>query len=134
MREGVNTVSLAGASVILMTQTYSMMVAGKRVDGPETFDIHNPYDGALVGTTSWATPEQVEEAVETAHQLRNDAAALPIHVRAEALAQISRTISERLEEIAQLISAENGKPILWARAEASRAVSVFRIAAEEARR
>ena len=111
-----------------------MVVAGKRVDGSETFDIRNPYDGALVGTTSWATPEQVEEAVEAAHQLRNDAAALPIHVRAEALAQVSRTIAERLDEIAQLISAENGKPIMWARAEASRAVSVFRIAAEEARR
>jgi acyl-CoA reductase-like NAD-dependent aldehyde dehydrogenase len=117
-----------------MTQTYSMVVAGKRVDGSETFDILNPYDGAVVGTTSWATPEQIEEAVEAAHQLRDDAATLPIHVRAEALAQISRTISERLEEIARLISAENGKPIMWARAEASRAVSVFRIASEEARR
>ena len=50
------------------------------------------------------------------------------------LHQVSRTIAERLDEIAQLISAENGKPIMWARAEASRAVSVFRIAAEEARR
>ena len=126
------TPSTRRASVFLMTQTYSMVVAGKRVDGSETFDIRNPYDGALVGTTSWATPEQVEEAVEAAHQLRNDAAALPIHVRAEALAQVSRTIAERLDEIAQLISAENGKPIMWARAEASRAVSVFRIAAEDA--
>ena len=41
---------------------------------------------------------------------------------------------ERSEEIAQLISAENGKPIKWARGEVGRAVSVFRFAAEEARR
>lgn len=40
----------------------------------------------------------------------------------------------RSEEIAQLISAENGKPIKWTRVEVGRAVSVFRLAAEEARR
>ncbi|WP_191844663.1 aldehyde dehydrogenase family protein, partial [Catellatospora chokoriensis] len=33
-----------------------------------------------------------------------------------------------------LISAENGKPLMWARAELGRAVSTFRWAAEEARR
>lgn len=111
-----------------------MWVAGKPVDGPDTFEIRNPYDDQLVGTTSWATAQQIEEAVEAAHQLRDEAAALPIHVRAEALAKISQTISERSEEIAQLVTAENGKPILWARAEVGRAVSVFRLAAEEARR
>ncbi|MEJ7744728.1 MAG: aldehyde dehydrogenase family protein [Nocardioidaceae bacterium] len=68
------------------------------------------------------------------HQLREEAAALPIHVRADALAKVSRAIAERAEEIAQLVTAENGKPILWARAEVGRAVSVFRLAAEEARR
>ncbi len=111
-----------------------MWVAGKPVDGTETFEIHSPYDGQLVGATSWATSEQVEEAVEAAHQLREEAAALPIHVRAEALAKVSRAIAERAEEIAQLVTAENGKPILWARAEVGRAVSVFRLAAEEVRR
>jgi acyl-CoA reductase-like NAD-dependent aldehyde dehydrogenase len=47
---------------------------------------------------------------------------------------VSRRIAERLDEIADLITAENGKPLKWARAEATRAVSVFRIASEEARR
>ncbi|MGI8889020.1 MAG: aldehyde dehydrogenase family protein [Nocardioidaceae bacterium] len=117
-----------------MTQTYSMWVAGKPVDGAETLEVRNPYDGQLVGTTTWATAQQIEEAVDAASNLRNEAAALPIHVRAEALNQVSRGISERAEEISQLITAENGKPILWARAEVSRAVSVFRLAAEETRR
>ncbi len=38
-----------------MTQTYSMQVAGKSVDGPESFEVTNPYTGQVVGTTSWAT-------------------------------------------------------------------------------
>jgi acyl-CoA reductase-like NAD-dependent aldehyde dehydrogenase len=116
-----------------MTQTYSMQVAGKSVDGPESFEVTNPYTGQVVGTTSWATTEQIEEAVQTAHELRDEAAALPIHVRADALLSISRRISERAEELAQLITAENGKPIVWARGEVARAVSVFRLASEETR-
>jgi acyl-CoA reductase-like NAD-dependent aldehyde dehydrogenase len=47
---------------------------------------------------------------------------------------ISKRLSERVEEIAQLILEENGKPIMWARAEAGRATTVFRWAAEEVRR
>jgi acyl-CoA reductase-like NAD-dependent aldehyde dehydrogenase len=80
------------------------------------------------------TPDQVEQAVGAAHAVRKEAAALPIHVRAEALDHVSRRLSERAEEIAQLISAENGKPIFWARGEVGRAVATFRFAAEETRR
>lgn len=47
---------------------------------------------------------------------------------------MAKRLIERTEEIGQLISAENGKPIKWARGEVGRAASVFRWAAEEARR
>ena len=63
-----------------------------------------------------------------------EAAALPAHARAAALDHVSRRLAERAEEVAELITAENGKPIKWARAEVGRAVSTFRWAAEEARR
>ncbi len=111
-----------------------MWIAGKQVDGPEPLEITSPYDGRAVGTTSWASPEQVEDAVASAAALADEAAALPIHVRADALAHVSGQIAARAEEIAQLITAENGKPLFWARGEVGRAVSVFRLAAEEARR
>ena len=54
--------------------------------------------------------------------------------RADALTHVSRRIAERVEEVARLITAENGKPIKWARAEAARASATFRWAAEEVRR
>jgi acyl-CoA reductase-like NAD-dependent aldehyde dehydrogenase len=117
-----------------MTQTYSMQIAGKAVDGQDSFEVLNPYTGKVVAVTSWATTEQVDEAVQAAHDLRDEAAALPVHVRADALLAISRTLADRSEELAQLITAENGKPIVWARTEVSRAVSVFRLASEETRR
>lgn len=117
-----------------MTKTFPMVVAGKAVDGDGTLEVRSPYDGRVVGATTWATPDQVEEAVSAAHRLRDEAAALPLHVRADALAQISAAIAERADEYARLITAENGKPLMWARAEVGRAISVFRIAAEETRR
>lgn len=111
-----------------------MWVAGVAAHGDETFEVRSPYDGSMVGTTSWATDAQVEQAVSAAHDVRAEAEALPVHVRADALAAVSATIADRAEELARLITAENGKPIMWARAEVGRAVSVFRIAAEETRR
>ncbi|WP_166020904.1 aldehyde dehydrogenase family protein [Streptomyces chilikensis] len=114
--------------------THAFWVAGREATGDETFDVTNPYDGRTVGTVSVPTEAQVEEAVAAAHAVRDEFAATPAHVRAAALDHVARRLTERTEEIAQLISAENGKPVKWARGEVGRAISVFRLAAEEARR
>ncbi|MBW8483199.1 aldehyde dehydrogenase family protein [Actinomadura parmotrematis] len=109
-------------------------LAGRAATGTETLAVTHPFDGREVAVVAVPTEAQVEEAVAAADAVRAEAAALPVHVRAEALTHISRRLAERAEEIARLITGENGKPLLWARAEVQRAVSVFRIAAEEARR
>ncbi|MEH0426995.1 MULTISPECIES: aldehyde dehydrogenase family protein [Streptomyces] len=117
-----------------MTATTAFWLAGRRATGETTFDVTSPWDGRLVAAVSVPTDEQVEEAVAAAYAVRDEFAATPAHVRAAVLDHVSRSLVERTEEIAQLISAENGKPIKWARGEVGRAVSVFRFAAEEARR
>ncbi|GII89788.1 aldehyde dehydrogenase family protein [Sinosporangium siamense] len=109
-------------------------LAGRPATGDGELTVTNSHDDRVVGVCSVPTPAQVEEAVEAAHAVRREAAALPIHVRAEALAHVSRRLAERADEIAHLITAENGKPIFWARGEVGRAVSTFRLAAEETRR
>ncbi|MCX4547844.1 aldehyde dehydrogenase family protein [Streptomyces sp. NBC_01387] len=117
-----------------MTSTHAFWLAGRQATGEDTFDVTSPWDGRTVGTVAVPTDAQVEEAVAAAHAVRDAFAATPAHVRAAALDHVSRRLVERTEEIAQLITAENGKPIKWARGEVGRAVSVFRFAAEEARR
>lgn len=117
-----------------MTSTHAFWLAGREATGEESFDVTNPWDGRLVGTVGVPTEAQVEEAVAAAHAVRDEFAATPAHVRAAALDHVARRLTERTEEIAQLISAENGKPVKWARGEVGRAVSVFRFASEEARR
>lgn len=109
-------------------------VAGVPDHGDEQVTVTHPYDGAVVGRTTWAVPAQVETAVAAAAAVADEAAALPAHVRSAALDHVSRRLAERRDEVAALITAENGKPLKWSRIEADRAVSVFRWAAEEARR
>ncbi len=109
-------------------------VASRPETGDDLLDVRSPVDGRLVARTVLATEDQVERAVAAAAAVAPTAAALPAHVRAGALDHVSGRLAERADEVARLITAENGKPIKWARAEVARAVSTFRWAAEEARR
>ncbi|MCW2793303.1 MAG: Aldehyde Dehydrogenase, partial [Nocardioides sp.] len=109
-------------------------VAGKRVTSEETFEVHSPYDGRLVARVFVPTAQHVEDAIAALVAAEKPARETTAHQRASALDHVSRRILERAEEIAEVITAENGKPIFWARGEVARAVSTFRWAAEEARR
>ncbi|MET7393580.1 aldehyde dehydrogenase family protein [Dactylosporangium sp. NPDC005572] len=109
-------------------------IAGRPATSDDVVDIRHPYDGRVVGGTAYATPDQVETAVAAAAAVAPEAAALPASARAAALDHVSGRLKERAEEVARLITAENGKPMKWSRGEVGRAVSTFRWAAEEARR
>ncbi len=108
-------------------------VAGRPAYGEDSFEVRHPFDGELVARVSRPTAEQVEQAVVALDASRHVGARLTAADRAEALMHVSRRLAERADEVALLITAENGKPLKWARAEAGRAASVFRFAAEEAR-
>jgi acyl-CoA reductase-like NAD-dependent aldehyde dehydrogenase len=117
-----------------MTETRSFFLAGLPALGEATLEVRHPFDDSLVATVSVPTAAQVEAAVQAAHEVRHEAARLSVAARADALTHVSRRLTERVEEIAALITAENGKPLKWARAEATRAAATFRWAAEEVRR
>ncbi|WP_116101892.1 aldehyde dehydrogenase family protein [Amycolatopsis thermalba] len=114
--------------------TFPYWVAGRPASSDDLVEVRSPRDGALAGSTSNATAEDVETALAAAHDVRHEVAQLPAYVRADALDHVSRRLAERADEIANLIHAESGKPLKWARAEVGRGVSTFRWAAEEARR
>jgi aldehyde dehydrogenase (NAD+) len=109
-------------------------VGGEWRTGQGSFDVTSPFDGSVVAEVGVPTDQDVEDAVTGATSVFRESRHLPVHFRAEALAHVSARIKERNEELAELIAREGGKPLKWARIEASRAVSTFRWAAEEARR
>jgi acyl-CoA reductase-like NAD-dependent aldehyde dehydrogenase len=117
-----------------MPEITPFWLAGRATTGEDTWTITRPYDGHPVAEVAVATEAQVEQAVAAADAVRAEAQALPAHARAAVLDHVSRRLAERAEELAWIITAENGKPIKWARLEVSRGISTFRWAAEEARR
>ena len=109
-------------------------VASQPWTGSQLGDVAHPGDGTLVGRVHVPDAAAVDRALQAAWEVKAQARATSAAIRAGALMHVSTRLAERLEEVAQLITAENGKPITWARAEAGRAVSTFRWAAEESRR
>jgi acyl-CoA reductase-like NAD-dependent aldehyde dehydrogenase len=97
-------------------------------------EVHSPFDGTLVGSHAEPSATDVDEAVQAAVDVQPAALATTAAQRADALMHVSQQITARAEEIAQLITAENGKPLMWSRIEVTRGASTFRWAAEEARR
>ncbi|MCB0914398.1 MAG: aldehyde dehydrogenase family protein [Actinobacteria bacterium] len=114
--------------------TMPFYVAGNPTTTADLLDVHSPYDGSVVGSYSVPSAEDIESAIAAAVAVQPTTRTLSAATRATALDHVSATIAQRSDEVAALISAESGKPMMWARAEVSRAVSTFRWAAEEARR
>jgi acyl-CoA reductase-like NAD-dependent aldehyde dehydrogenase len=109
-------------------------IAGHAEQSAQTLPVHHPYDGDEIATVCVPSADQVERAVAAAVEATPTLRTTPAHVRAAALDHVSRQIAARADEIAEMITAENGKPLRWATVEVTRAVSTFRFAAEEARR
>jgi acyl-CoA reductase-like NAD-dependent aldehyde dehydrogenase len=114
--------------------TKPFYVAGRWRTGQSTLDVRSPWNGEVVATVGVPTDADVEDAVAAAVETFDTSRRLPTHARAEALMHVSRRIDERLDELAEAVAREGGKPLKWSRVEVTRAVSTFRWAAEEIRR
>jgi acyl-CoA reductase-like NAD-dependent aldehyde dehydrogenase len=127
----VNTVESRTAA---STGVYSFYLAGQWLTSSQIADVTSPFDQRVVGRVSLAGPEHVEEAIQAADKAFAVTRKLAAYERQKALAMIAAELSERLEEFAQCISAEAGKPIRAARSEVERAAFCFQYAAEETTR
>ncbi|MFB3738932.1 MAG: aldehyde dehydrogenase family protein [Candidatus Velamenicoccus archaeovorus] len=110
--------------------TRPFLVAGEWRSGDGTFEVKSPYDDGVVAELGIPTERDVEDAARTAVETFEEHRHLPVHARADALDHISRRLAETLDENAELIAREGGKPIKWAKVEATRAISTFRWASE----
>ncbi len=117
-----------------MAKKFKNRIGGEWRQGGELYRVRSPYSDRLVGHAPYALPEDMEAAIQAAHESFRETRALPSHRRADILTHIAAGISERADEIAEMIMLEAGKPILFARAEVQRAVNTFIIAAEESKR
>lgn len=109
-------------------------VAGEPVSRGATTEIRGPFDDKVVGAHHSPPRSDLEAAVAAAAAAHPQMGRLPARVRADALTRVSHEIATRRDEFAVTITEESGKPLKWSLVEVDRAISTFRIAAEEARR
>jgi succinate-semialdehyde dehydrogenase/glutarate-semialdehyde dehydrogenase len=103
-------------------------------EGGSTFNVINPADQSVVAqVTNGAAPE-IERAVQAAHAAFREWSVLAPKDRGRILLNIQELMEERRDELAKLVTLENGKPFEEARKEVQFSLGYFGWFAEEARR
>lgn len=110
-----------------------MLIGGEWVDGDERTDVVHPYDGKPVGSVPMASEHQILEAINAAEQAF-EASDMSAYERYELLSATVRQLEERADEIAHILTSEQGKPLIEARGEVDRAVQTMDLSAEQAKR
>jgi len=103
-------------------------------EGGATFDVLNPADGSVVATVTNAAAPDIDRAVEAAHGAFREWSTLAPKDRGRLLLAIQELMEERRDELARLVTLENGKPFEEARKEVQFSLGYFGWFAEEARR
>lgn len=111
-----------------------LLIAGNWQDASsgDTVEVINPSDASAITGIADADVEDGLAAVDAAAAALPEWAATPPRRRAEILSRCFDLMTERSEQIAHLISLENGKALADARGEVAYAAEFFRWYAEEA--
>jgi succinate-semialdehyde dehydrogenase/glutarate-semialdehyde dehydrogenase len=104
----------------------------RQATGGATVPVLDPSTECALAAVPDATLEDAAAAVEAAAKAASGWAALPPRARSEILRRCFDLMIERSEELAELISLENGKALRDARGEVAYAAEFFRWNAEEA--
>jgi succinate-semialdehyde dehydrogenase / glutarate-semialdehyde dehydrogenase len=110
-----------------------LFIGGKWVPAVsgERFDVTDPANGEVLASVADGAVDDGMAAVAAAAEAGPGWAATPPRQRAEVLRRAWEMMTERAEEIATLISLENGKALPDAKGEATYAAEFFRWYAEE---
>ena len=111
-----------------------LLIGGKEVPASDggRFDVVDPASGEVVASVANGTVEDALAAVDAAEAAAEAWAATAPRERAEILRRAFELMTARSDELAHLISLENGKALVDARGEVAYAAEFFRWYAEEA--
>jgi len=109
------------------------LIDGHWIARPE-LEVTDPATGASLGRLPDCTAAETREAIAAAAQAMTGWAARTHADRADILMRWYQLIHDHAEDLAQILTAEQGKPLSEARAEVGYGASFVRWFAEEARR
>ncbi len=109
-------------------------VNGKWIENGKTFAVHNPSTGALIAEVTDLGVEDTEAAIDAAYQAKADWAAHTGKERGAILKRWNELMIENADDLASILTAEMGKPIVEARGEIVYGASFIEWFSEEAKR
>lgn len=111
-------------------------LAGEWVDGAsgQTFDVLNPATGAVIALVPSMSTDQIESAIAGAESAYLEWREKTAAQRGRILRRWFELVQENADDLAVIVTAENGKPLKEARLEVLYAASFLEWFAEEARR
>src|SRR5262249_37372613 len=108
-----------------------MFVAGEWTANGSELTVTDPYSGEVVDTVPSASAEDVERALAAAEQGAREMARLSAWDRSEILRRAADLLEARVDELAVLLSREEGKPLAESRVEVGRSPNLLRLSAFE---
>ena len=111
-----------------------MYINGEWVDRANTMPVLNPFDQSIIDTVPRASVADVDLAIASAVRGAKVMAKLPSYERYAILSRTAQLMAERMEDLGQTITREEGKVIAEGRGEAGRAIQTITISSEEAKR
>jgi malonate-semialdehyde dehydrogenase (acetylating)/methylmalonate-semialdehyde dehydrogenase len=105
----------------------SHWIGGQTVEGKSgrSGPVFNPALGQQTGAVDFATPEEVDFAVQTAKEAFESWRAMSLSKRTAIFFQIRELVHDRQEEIARFLTAEHGKVLSDAMGEVARGLEVI---------
>ena len=88
--------------------------------------VYNPADGTLAGTLSMLDEEAFQAAIEKAMNAKKEWRETSIYDRTVLMEYFMELVLENAEELAEILTAEMGKPIVQAREEIAAAIDITR--------
>ncbi|MEM0949873.1 MAG: NAD-dependent succinate-semialdehyde dehydrogenase [Pseudomonadota bacterium] len=109
-------------------------LAGEWVEGQSTFKVSNPARGDVIAEVADITRAEVSAAIEASLVAQKDWAARTAKERASALRRWFDLMVEHADDLATILTAEQGKPLAEAKGEILYGASFIEWFAEEAKR
>jgi acyl-CoA reductase-like NAD-dependent aldehyde dehydrogenase len=107
-------------------ESFNLLIDGRLVAGDTTMPVINPATEETIAACPRASLNQLNEAVAAAKAAFPAWAATPIGERRKAIAQMADKIEQNTDELARLLTREQGKPIADATGEVQGMAAFFR--------
>ncbi len=121
---------------VIDVKTYPMIIDGNEVTGTsgETIEVINASTEGVVGRAYIAAQEEIDAAVNSSYAAFKKWRDTPAGDRAGIMMKFVQAVRDNIDEIAHLLTLEQGKPLWQAKGEVSGFCAVIEFYAQEARR